>query len=431
MVETHTSSNDISPIGFMGNEPLEKCNILIVDDRPDSLAAMESVLSELGQNLVLATSGMDALRKLLQNDFAVILLDVQMPVMDGFETASLIRKRPRSAHTPIIFITAIEKSVENVQHGYAQGAVDYIFKPYNPGILKAKVSVFVTLYQMTAQVRQQAEKLEQAYLQLERRSKDLEALNKELESFSYSVSHDMRAPLNTLASFCKILRDTYQTRLDDQGQDLLRRMVSATEWMNGIIDGLLTLSRTVRVEPQLARVNLSSLATEIISGLRQREPSRAVEFTCRPGMTAYADERLMRVLLNNLLGNAWKFTQRKERARIEFSMIDPPPPDGILQDMGEGLPTQNLQTPVYYVSDNGAGFEQEYVAKLFTPFQRLHSQSEFPGHGIGLATVARIVRRHYGRVWAKGQVDQGATFYFTLSDLESEDHPVIIPETQA
>ncbi len=430
MVEKNTTSNDISPIGFMDNEPLEKCNILIVDDRPDNLAAMESVLSELDQNLVLATSGMDALRKLLQNDYAVILLDVQMPQMDGFETASLIRKRPRSAHTPIIFISAIEKSIENVQYGYAQGAVDYIFKPYNPGILKAKVSVFVTLYQMNAQVKRQAEKLEQANLQLERRSKDLEALNQELESFSYSVSHDMRAPLNTMASFCKMLRDLYQNRLDDQGQDLLRRMVNATEWMNGMIDGLLTLSRTVQAELQLTRVNLTALAIEIISGLRHHEPHRAVEFSCKPGMTVVADERLMRVLLNNLLGNAWKFTQKKEKAYIEFSMIDSPPLDCALEDKKDDL-LQNLQMPAYYVSDNGAGFEQEYVARLFTPFQRLHSQSEYPGHGIGLATVARIVRRHYGQVWAKGQVDQGATFYFTLSDLGSEDHPPISPDSQA
>jgi signal transduction histidine kinase len=364
------------------------------------------MLQALGQNLIKAESGREALKWLLTHDFAVILLDVKMPDMDGFETATLIRQRDKSRHTPILFLTANDNTQTQAVRGYAVGAVDYLVKPVVPEFVRSKVAVFVELAKKTELLRRQTQLLvesEQAALELaETRAelvRDLEHKNRELESFSYAVSHDLRAPLRRIDSFSRAALESQSERLDQAGRRYLDRVREASQHMSQLIDDVLYLSRVTRADLRDQEVDLSSLATLILSRLQESEPKRKVETKVRPGVVITGDGQLLRIALENLLENAWKFSARQPESRIEF---------GVTQASGE---------PTYFVRDNGAGFDMTYVDRLFGPFQRLHPQGEFPGSGIGLATVQRIVHRHGGRVWAEGLVGQGATFQFTLGRI--------------
>jgi len=227
------------------------------------------------------------------------------------------------------------------------------------------------------------------------RTTQLEALNQDLEAFAYSVSHDLRAPLRSICGFSEAVLERYAGRLDAPGQDYLQRACASGHHMERLIDDLLKLSRVGQCALRWQMVNLSALVKSLAAELRKAEPDRAVEFVIAPHLEAQGDEPLLRVALNNLLHNAWKFTSRNSRARIEFGSVAEP-------------------HPAFFVRDNGVGFDSAYAGKLFGVFQRLHGKSEFPGTGIGLATVQRIIRRHGGRVWCSGTVNQGATFYFTL-----------------
>ena len=229
-----------------------------------------------------------------------------------------------------------------------------------------------------------------------RRSLELEAANKELEAFSYSVSHDLRAPLRGIEGFSQALQEDYEPQLDSTAKDYLKRIRSATHRMGELIDDLLNLSRVTRAEMYRERIDLSKLANEIAQELRSHEPTRSVALKIAKGLEAEGDGRLVRVALQNLIGNAWKFTSKRAEAEIEFG-----------QKNSNGDRT-------YFVRDNGAGFNQSYATRLFGAFQRLHAANEFPGTGIGLATVQRIINRHGGTVWAEGSVNSGATIYFTL-----------------
>ena len=386
----------------------DRVNILLVDDQPANLVALEAMLEDLGQNLVRAESGREALKRLLNDDFAVILLDVKMPEMDGFETAELIRQRDRSRHTPILFLTAADTSQTQAVRGYAVGAVDYLIKPVVPEFVRSKVAVFVELAKKNELLRRQAALLaqsEQAALELaETRAelvRDLEHKNRELESFSYAVSHDLRAPLRRIDSFSRAILESQGRRLDDEGRKFLSRVREASQQMAQLIDDVLYLSRVTRSDLRDQDVDLSEVAELVVSRLKEGQPNRRMEVKIRPGVVVTGDGQLLKIALENLLQNAWKFTGHQAEPRIEF---------GVTQTSGE---------PTYFIRDNGAGFEMTYAARLFGPFQRLHSQQEFPGNGIGLATVQRIIHRHGGKVWAEGLVGQGATFYFTLGRARS------------
>lgn len=229
------------------------------------------------------------------------------------------------------------------------------------------------------------------------RTSELQAANKELDTFCLSVSHDLRAPLRAIDGFSEMLLQNYLGMLDEQGQHSLQRIRSATQRMAQLIDDLLSLSRVTRTEMRHEEVNLSEMAREVVAGLRQPDQERKVEVCIAEGLSLRGDPRLLRQVLENLLGNAWKYCSKQPAARIEMAACDSK--DG---------------KRVFFVQDNGAGFDMKYVGKLFGVFQRLHSASDFPGTGVGLATVQRIIQRHGGEVWAKGSVGQGATFYFTV-----------------
>jgi signal transduction histidine kinase len=262
--------------------------------------------------------------------------------------------------------------------------------------------------------RDQRHAREQAFADLERlvaqRTADLTATNHELSAFAYSVSHDLRAPLRAIDAFSQALLEDYAAALAPQGQDYLRRVRANAARMGQLIDDLLQLSRLTRVEMQLEAVDVSAMARAIATDLQRSEPRRAVTFTVEPGVTARADPRLVRVLLENLIGNAWKYTSRHPTAQIAI---------GRLRERGE---------TVYFIRDDGAGFDLAYADKLFRPFQRLHTTDEFEGAGVGLATAQRVVRRHGGRIWADAAPERGATFFFTLGadgdDAESGPEPL-------
>jgi len=243
--------------------------------------------------------------------------------------------------------------------------------------------------EMEAEVFRRGQDLQEA-------NERLRAANEDLASFSYSVSHDLRAPLRTIDGFSQALLEDLGDKLDDQSRRHLERIRGGAQQMGQLIDGLLALSRVTRTSLKLEQADVSAHAQMIVEELRREEPGRQVEVVIAPGMAARCDVRLLKQVLQNLLGNAWKFTAKKAHARIEVGTISH---DG---------------TAAYFVRDDGAGFDQAYAAKLFGVFQRLHDPAEFSGTGIGLSIVQRIVERHGGKVWAEGAVDKGATFYFTL-----------------
>jgi PAS domain S-box-containing protein len=241
---------------------------------------------------------------------------------------------------------------------------------------------------------------------LEQRVKDrtaeLETANKELESFSYSVSHDLRSPLRSIDGFSRVLLEDFGDKLGEEGKDSLRRVRMASQRMGELIDDLLQLSQLTRSEMCRTPLDLSALARTVAHELANAQPGRRVEFVIEPNLAATADASLMQVVLTNLLGNAWKFTSKLDDARIEFGR------------------TNRERVHAFFVRDNGVGFDMAYVHKLFGAFQRLHDSTEFPGTGIGLTNVQRVIHRHKGRVWAESEPNHGATFYFTLADSPKE-----------
>jgi signal transduction histidine kinase len=254
---------------------------------------------------------------------------------------------------------------------------------------------------MLAQIERRDRKLVTARDDLERRveqrTAELEAANRELEAFSYSVSHDLRAPLRSIDGFSLALLQDYGETWDPEARGYFERIRAATRRMGLLIDDLLNLARVTRAEMRRERVNLSAMAAVVATELRKTEGSRKVDCIIEANLEAMGDSRLLRVMLDNLLGNAWKYTSKHESARIEFGQV------------------HTNGTRVFYVRDDGAGFDPAYAGKLFGAFQRLHGSSEFPGTGVGLATVQRILHRHGGKIWAESEVERGATFYFTFS----------------
>ena len=366
-------------------------NILIVDDDPSKIVALRSVLEPLGENVVEARSGTDALRHLLKQDFAVILLDVRMPIMSGFETADLIRQRPASELTPIIFVTALDQAQTDMDRGYELGAVDFVFSPIQPPILRAKVSVFVELYKSQQELKRFRGQLQSL---VQERTAALNAINRELEAFNYFVSHDMRAPLLAVETAAQSLVESPDA--SDGAHDQIGRIQRSSKQLMSMFDGMQMLFRITGGDIKRDDVDVSSMAERVLDELRAEEPERQVESNVAPGLTVTGDSGMVRILMTHLLNNAWKFTRSKTPAVIGVG--------------SERIAGENR----IFVRDNGVGFDMIYAHKLFGAFQRLHSQSEFPGEGIGLAAAQRIVNRHGGRIWAEGAVGEGATFYFVL-----------------
>lgn len=406
--------------------------ILAVDDSATFLAELCDQLRAEGYDAVAAHSGAEALELLGTQPVDGILLDLLMPEMSGQETCRRIKAEPAWRDLPLIILTALDESAAMIE-GINAGADDYIAKSGDFEILKARLRAQLRRKQFEDEnrdVREQLHRremeavemqalrelsetraalianLEQKNTELARtndelqRAKDAaESAKQELESFSYSVSHDLRAPLRAIDGFSQLLLAKAASQLDAQARRHLERVRDATQHMGQLIDDMLSLARVTRQDLRSQQVNLSAEAREIVADLRAAAPAaRIVEMEIADDLVVEGDRGLLRILLGNLLGNAWKFTSKCGQARIVF-----------------GRQPQAGGPPVFFVRDNGAGFDMKYAEKLFGVFQRLHAMEEFSGTGIGLATVSRVVRRHGGRVWAEGAVGQGATFFFTLA----------------
>jgi hypothetical protein len=516
----------------------DRIEVLLVDDTPEKLLALEAALSELDVQIVKAYSGREALRLVLQRDFAVILLDVNMPAMDGFETAQLLRQRPANAHTPIIFVTAFSTGETEMFRGYSLGAVDYLFTPVTPDVLRSKVSVFVELAKRSREIARQTEalrraeedrlqqQLEQAAARIEwetrrnhffrlsiellaitdyhavftqtnptweralgyteaqlkgvpvldfihaddqppmrealrnitkaesplyfetrfraangdyrwlgwtiapfaaegllyifardmteRREREdeirrlneslrttaanLQTMNHELEAFSYSLAHDLRTPLRAITTYSEVLLTDEAQGLQPEATRIVQSVHRNSMRTLQLMDDFLGFFRIARKEPKRELVNLHALAREAITATQPDRADRTVEFTLGDLPPAKGDPAMLLQVLMNLLSNAVKFTAQRPDARIEIGC-------------------DRTRTPhVFFVRDNGVGFDMKYASKLFGVFERLHAREAFDGTGIGLATVQKIIQRHGGSIWAEAEVDRGATFFFTLSE---------------
>jgi DNA-binding response OmpR family regulator len=383
--------------------------ILAVDDSPSFLQDLAAALRSDEYDVVTARSGEEALELLSVERVDCILLDLMMPGIGGHETCRRIKASPAARDIPLVLLTALDDQ-DAMLAGLAMGADDYITKSSELEVVRARVRAQLRRKQFEDENRRIREELLRKELEAQtarsarevaeaRASlvEELERKNRELEAFSYSVSHDLRTPLRGIDGFSHALLADYGDVLDDRGKDYLNRVRKAAQRMGELIDDMLALARVSRAEINAERVDLGAIARGIAEDLAAKDPERACELVVADPLIAVGDRRLLRVLLENLLGNAWKFTAKAPAARIEIGSR----PDG-------------AGDTVYFVRDNGAGFNMDYAAKLFRPFQRLHAEADFPGTGIGLATVHRIIERHGGRVWAEGAVGEGATISFTL-----------------
>jgi len=373
--------------------------ILLVDDNPAKLLALESILVDLGQELVKAYSGRQALRYLLNQDVAVILLDVNMPGMNGFETAELIRRRKRSEHAPIIFVSAIDQTQNHALQGYSLGAVDYLPTPATPEVLRSKVAVFIELFKKTQEVRRQEQALRALNAQLEQRvaerTAELQRSNEELQQFAYVVSHDLQEPLRVVASYVQQLAERYQDKLEAEANELISYALDGARRMQQLIVDLLAYSRIDTTGQEFAPTDCEGVLQCVLSDLRVAIEESGAEVTHDPLPQVMADNVQLGQVLQNLLGNAIKF-RSQEPPRIHVSA------------------RQEGQQWVFSVRDNGIGINPRYAERIFGIFERLHPRTEYPGTGIGLAICKKIVERHGGQIWVESEPGKGAAFFFTL-----------------
>ncbi|WP_276373538.1 response regulator [Chryseolinea sp. H1M3-3] len=399
-------------------EETSEFKVLLVDDRDENLFALETILKDENYHLVKANSGKQALAYLLKDlDFHLIIMDVLMPGMNGFETAALIYEREKLKNIPIIFLTAMD--IEgNIYKGYKAGAVDYISKPIIAELLKVKVRAFVELSEKNRQLVRQEKMLRAANRKLEweiteRKLSEakIKALNEDLakkleqlqslDSFNYSISHDLMSPLNSITGLAGLLQTMYPEKFDDEVLEIVNHIMGSVDRMSNLIKDLLSFSRQANAEISKVDVSMRALVDDVMEEVSKTMPVTNVEIVVHELPNAYCDNSMLKQVWINLVSNAIKYSQKTPVPKVEI---------GGKHENGD---------LIYFVKDNGAGFNMAHYNKLFSIFQRLHSESEFNGTGIGLAVVKRIIERHDGRIWAQSEVGKGSEFYFTLKAKEN------------
>jgi signal transduction histidine kinase len=426
------------------NKPFQKSDIklLIVDDRDDNLFSIETIFEKDGYNIVKASSGRAALKVLLQQqDFSLILMDVQMPDLNGFETAAIIYEREKLRNIPIIFITAHNYGDEYLFKGYRTGGVDYIYKPINPNLLRAKVGVFVELYRKNQQLleheqrllainkslqkeieerKASEEKVKALNTKLIEKNANLKAVNEELDRFAYVASHDLQEPLRKIMVFSDKIQTT--NKLDGETDRYFNKIVNASKRMQSLINDLLSFSRHSTTTSDFRETDLNLIWKDVINEFEHEIERTKAQIDLQPLPVITAVPGLIRQLFHNILSNALKFrkksgtpviTIRAEKMRKTFRLL------------GNGSPAGNFYKIL--VTDNGIGFDDKYADEIFLVFKRLHPHHEYEGTGVGLSICKKIVERHNGFITAESKPDQGATFIIGLPEKPPAEEPITVP----
>ena len=366
-------------------EPISRPKILVVDDRRENLLATEKILRKLDANLFTASSGNEALSLMLRHLFAVVLLDVQMPEMDGFETAMLMQEHESMRATPIIFITAISKEERYANQAAELGAVDYIFKPINPEILKSKIKVYLDLYTQREQILRLNDVLTRS--------------NEELERFAYICSHDMQEPVRLINSYTEVLEHKYRQSFDENGRKYIGIITSHAQHLRKLISDILAFSRVGREEIVLEKVDMEAILTETMEEFESTITEKHAVITHGKLPTIHTSSTLVRMLFQNLISNALKFNDGSKSPEIHID--------------AEKRPDEWR----FSVQDNGIGIDPRYRDKVFAIFQRIHRRDEYPGAGIGLSACHKYLNLCGGTLWFESTPGKGSIFYFTLKTV--------------
>ncbi len=406
--------------------------VLVVEDSNVQAKKLKFLLEENGFEVRISINGIDALKVSAENKPFLVISDIVMPEMDGYELCTRFKSDSELREVPFILLTSLRDPLDIIR-GLQAGADNFITKPYEDQYLLSRIQYLLAnralrhaggadmlievifkgnKYSINSDKKQILDLLLSVYeaavqrndeliltqAQLEASNEELLSANRELEAFAHTVSHDLRSPLHTIGGYVRLLIDEYGVALDDSAKEYLSTILDATKSMAQLVEDLLNFSRSANAPMELKQVDLTRVAREIFENLRMREYGRTIECKAADNLLVTADHRLMEIVMENLLSNAWKYTRK-----TDFPVIFV----GKKEEKGE---------TVYFVKDNGAGFDPAKSYKMFNPFERLHTNQEFPGIGVGLATVRRVLERHGGRIWADGKVGEGATFYFTLPD---------------
>jgi two-component system, sensor histidine kinase and response regulator len=406
------------------SEQIEKISILLVDDQPGKLLSHQVLLRDLGAEVVTAESGLKALECLLHTDFAVILLDVQMPQMDGFETAALIRQRPRFEHTPIIFVTGYSTNDMDRLKGYDIGAADYLFLPIIPEVLRAKVRVFVELARQRMIIEKQAQRLavhsrkqDEQIETIQKLNERLKIANADLESFCYSVSHDLRAPLRAIQNYSNILLEECVAKIDEEGQRCLNRIVKSARHLDNLVHDILSYSQHSRGDLQNQKVQLDQVVNAVIEQNPALQPTRVELSIQGPLPEVCANESSLIQCFSNLLSNAAKFVPAgiKPTVKVRSESCD--------------------ESVRIWIEDNGIGIDPAYHDKIFGVFERIPNESmDYPGTGIGLAIVRKAVERMGGKVGVVSQLGRGSRFWMEFQKIHAHQDgspPLEEPQTNS
>jgi signal transduction histidine kinase len=416
--------------------PFQKSDIkiLVVDDREDNLFSIETILEKDEYTIVKANSGRAALKILLnQHDFTLILMDVQMPGMNGLETATLISEREKLKHIPIIFITAHNYEEEYIFQGYQMGGVDYIYKPINPELLRVKVGVFVELYRKNHELLMQERKLIAANKKLEKEIEErkiteekirllnlqlvennahLQATNKELDRFAYVASHDLQEPLRKIMLFTDRLTTRMSDKLDSEVENYLQKISKASQRMQQLVNDLLKFSRHTNDILDFEQTDLNELLNDVLSDMEIDIQKRDAKVTSGDLPTIYAIPSQIRQLFQNLISNSLKFCKEDCTPEVHIQT------EVVKGALIPGLDRKLYENTFYkiYIRDNGIGFDSKYAEEIFVVFKRLHSYHEFEGTGIGLSICKKIVEKHKGFISAESSLNEGSTFIITLPE---------------
>lgn len=404
--------------------------ILLVDDREDNLLAIETIFEPDGYRFVKANSGRQALKILLREfDFALILMDVKMPNLNGFETASLIYERDKLKHIPIIFITANNFGDENLYKGYQAGAIDYIYKPIKPEVLRAKVSVLIDLYRKNRQLLAQEQRLVAINKSLEMEIKErksseekvkhlnrqlleniasLEQANKDLDRFAFMASHDLQEPLRKIRMFSDRLALKYNDVMDEDGRTNIQRIHKAAERMQNLITDILTFSKISVDAPSFVSCDMNNLLQEVLADLDEEVKAKNAKVMMEKLPVLTVSPSLIKPLFHNLIGNALKYSKKDTTPVVTITS------ETTGQLNGKANESNGPKYCRIFIQDNGIGFDQKYAEEIFGMFKRLHHNSEFQGTGIGLALCKKIVEQHKGYISARSKVNEGSTFIISL-----------------